>query len=451
MMDQSTEMGGFKRFFSLFFPVLLIAFSGSLSFLVEKILFGSFSTSVMEAAIAVANIGQVFQLSTVAIAMMSLVFAGQRLGAQDGQSLGPCIWQYIWFALLSTLIVVPIGSLYGMYYLKGTLFHNIVKPYLHLILLINGLYPLGAALSCFYIAQEKTKLVLFSSICTQLLKILFAYLLIPAFAHINPVWGLYGGVISTFLSQVFFIVVLLIGFLSAKNAAQYDTRQFRLQWNLFWKCIHPGLLRAFSRISTTICWASIAYLMVSKTETHILMYSTGAVVFLFLPFLGDALCQTQIVMVAHLLGAKREAALRAAFRPGTICAYICMGIVAIPLLVMPHVTFAHLFPKISMGSWAIRSLFAGVWVSFACFTWSYVPIGYILAFKDMLFSVFMGLFGWLNGFVLMYVLIEKVQIAPQYFWLALSLTLGSNGLMYYLRAKWLCARAVFDVSPIQRA
>lgn len=440
MTDQAGKMGKFREFLFLFFPVLLVAFSSSLYLIVEKILLGISSVLAMQAAVAVAYIGQIFQLSTVAIAMMSQVFIGQRYGEQNWKAMGPCVWQYIWFSIFSTCIVFPIGSFYGSIYLKGTAFQEIATPYLYSVLLINFLYPLGTALSCFYIAQGKTALVVVSSISSQLLKVSLAYLLIPTLAQKNPLWGLYGGVVSTFLAQALFVLALFFVFINAKYAERCDSRNCRFRLRLFWSCIHPGLLRGSNKILNTLCWASIAHLMVSKTQTHAIVFSIGGVLFLFLPFLGDAICQAQTVIVSRLVGAKSFFSLFEAWGPGFICSTICIAIFGIPLLLFPELTFEKLFPKISIDLEYIPPIFAGIWVSFAFFTWTYVPLGYILAFKDMLFSAFMGVFGWFNGYLYMYFMVEKIEVNPKYFWIVLSLMQGTNALIYFFRAKKLCTR-----------
>lgn len=435
------KTGKKKEFLTLFFPVLIIAFSSSLYLIVEKILFGVFSTLAMEAAVSVAYIGQIFQLSTVAIAMMAQVFIGQQYGEKKWKAMGPCVWQYIWFSLLSTVIVFPIGAVYGTAYLKGMPFQELATPYLNWVLLTNFLYPLGTALCCFYIAQGKTRLVLFSSISAQAMKVVLGYLLIPTFANINPLWGLYGGVLSTILAQSLFVLVLFGVFINAKHAKLCDSRRWMFRLKLFWSCVNPGLLRATNRILNTLCWTTITHMMITKTEIHLLVFSIGGVIFLFLPFLSDAICQVQTVIVSRLVGAKQYANLLGAFRIGFVCTSICIGIFGIPLLLFPETTFEILFPKISLELQQIRPVFIGIWASFAFSTLLFVPLGYILAFKDMFFSAFMGIFAWFNGYLYMYMMIEKIAIDPKYFWIVLSVMHGSNFLLYFYRAKWLCARA----------
>jgi Na+-driven multidrug efflux pump len=188
--------------------------------------------------------------------------------------------------------------------------------------------------------------------------------------------------------------------------------------------------------------------MISKTETHIAAFSVGAVIFSFLPFLSDAVCQTQTVIISQLLGAKKYFDLFKALIPGTLWTSVAIALFAIPFLLFPQFTFEYLFPTISLPAQTVRMVFLGLWLSFAFFTLLYVPLGYILAFKDMYFSAFMGCFGWLNGFLLMYYFLNIAHIAPQHFWLALSVMHGSSALIYFLRAFWLCQRATKRYLPV---
>jgi len=108
------------------------------------------------------DICRIFQVSCTLLAMMAQVFVGRLYGAQDWKAIGPTVWQFIWFSLLSMIVTVPASLIYGKYYLQGTSFEALATPYFHFIIGINFLYPLGAALSCFYLGRGKTKMVVFA-------------------------------------------------------------------------------------------------------------------------------------------------------------------------------------------------------------------------------------------------------------------------------------------------
>ncbi len=59
----------------------------------------------------------------------------------------------------------------------------------------------------------------------------------------------------------------------------------------------------------------------------------------------------------------------------------------------------------------------------------------------MNFSVLMGLFSWINGFVWMYWVIDIMQLDENLFWLMLGVTHLVNGAGYFWRAKILTKNA----------
>lgn len=441
-----SSTGSLKELFLLFSPLLLIAFLNYLVLFVEELFLVRFSTKAMEAAISATYARQIFQISFVSLAMMSQVYVGRCYGAQDWKEIGPVIWQFIWFSLFSLFISIPFSLAYGQYYFQGTGLEEIGLPYFYFLASINFLFPLGAVLSCFFIGRGKTRLVLIITIGFQFLKILLSYLLIFGIKSWLPSMGLMGIAFATLISQGGFCLLLLCVFLNKKNNEIFHTRRWKFKLRLFWESIHPGLLRALNRILTAFSWASIAHLMSSKGGDYLLILSIGGTLFLFLPFLGDALCQANTTVVSNLLGAKKHLLLDKAFRTGTILALFAIILVGIPLVFYSSFTFHYLFPLAAFDDVVIHRVFFGVWISFAFFTLSYVPISFILAFKDTKFSLFMGALSWINGYLLMYIVIEKGHIAADQFWLYLAIMHGSSALLYLWRMQWLKSQVVLTTN-----
>jgi Na+-driven multidrug efflux pump len=152
--------------------------------------------------------------------------------------------------------------------------------------------------------------------------------------------------------------------------------------------------------------------------------------------------------VSQILGAQKFSYLSKALRSGALLASIMIVIVGIPLLCFPHVTFNWLFPTIDVGSMNIQKIFTGIWLSFTFFTFGYLPISYILAFKDTKFSLFMGFIGWINGFLFMYFMMNKVAIQADLFWTVLSIMHFSSLVLYWLRMRFLQSQAIASLIPV---
>lgn len=429
--------GGLRELVLLFLPILGITFSNFLFVLIEKVLLARISESDFNAAVNAAYAWQIFQGSTVSLALMAQVFAGRYWGAKDLKSIGPCIWQFIWFSLFSNCVTIPVGILYGTFYFHNTEIEGKVMSYYTFLLCLNFLFPLAASLISFYIAQGKVRLVFCSTIATQLIKVCLAYVLILGWEGILSPLGLTGGVISTLVSQGGLCLILLAVFLNRKNQALFNSHCWHFDFKSFWRYINPGLMRAICRILTFLCWATVAHLMTARGGDYLLVLSVGGTIFLFLPFVTDALFQAQTSVAAHILGSGNRHLLQKAFRSGTALVLILSGIFAIPFLLFPLATFATLFPEIYFDDVIVKKVFLGVWVSFAFFSFVFIPVSHILVLDDARFTLIMGLINWINGYAFMYFAIEGWKISAEDFWIALSVMHGTNALLYYLRVRWL--------------
>ncbi|MBA3958014.1 MAG: hypothetical protein H0X51_06445 [Parachlamydiaceae bacterium] len=437
--------GSYRELLKLFFPILAMTFSNGLFLLVEKLLLARYSIEAMEVAVNAAYASQITQAACIALVMMAQVYVGRWVGAGELHRIGHAIWQLIWFSFLSMLVTVPFNIIYGYFYFRDTAIASNVMPYYYCLVAMNFLFPLAATLSSFYLGQGKTRFVLWATIIAQGIKLIFAYILILGWGKI-PAYGLMGGVISTFIAQAGFCIVLFCVFLNKKHSLLYNTHEWKFDLKLFKECIHPGFLRAMNRILSTTCWASIAHLMSSKGGDSLLILSLGGSLSLFLPFLSDAICQAQATIVSNILGAKNYQFLGKAFNSGLVLVLVAVGLMGIPLLFFPEHLLYYLFPTVVLDKATTYIVFFGVWASFAFFTFSFLPISYILAFKDTKFSLFMGFVNWINGFALMYVAIDIVQIEARHFWLVLSIMHATNALCYLLRMRWLQSKLFVQLS-----
>ncbi len=407
----------------------------------EKFFFSHLAPEAMEAAVNVTYVCRIFQLPCVLLAMMAQVCVGRLHGAKQLESVGSVIWQFIWFSLLSMLITLPVGLVYGKLYFQKTAIADIALPYYNFLIALNFLYPLGAALSCFYLGRGRTRLIVCARLVSEIVTVLIAYVLIFGKAGM-PKLGLIGGAIGMLIGQGSLCLVLLAIFLHPWHARSYGSWHWRFQPKLFWESIQPGLLRGLSALINTLCWTSTVYLMTAKGGNHILVLSMGGSLFLFLSCLGDALCQSMTTIMSQIIGSKQYQLLRKAFRSGIILTFTLTLLVGVFLITFACPLFHLFFPETLLNDASIRKIFIGVWLCAVGYMLIFVPISYILAVKDMKFSLFMGLFAWFNGFLLLYMSIQKIGIAPDQFWAVASITHFSSVALYVWRVKKLTSRLI---------
>lgn len=429
--------GGFKEYFKLFLPILLMTFSNYLSLFLEKLMLTHYSIKAMEAAIYTAYLCQIFQISCIALAMMAQVLVGRWMGEKNYKIIGPGIWQFIWFSFFSLLITIPLNFLYGEFYFRNNELRELATPYFYFFVFANFIYPLNTSLACFYLGQGKSLLIFFGSLFSQCLKLILTYFLIFGFYNIIPSLGLLGAALSTFIAQISFCCLLFYFFLKKEQAAFFNTRDWFFRPSLFFSYTRPGALRALNRILTTTSWAAIVILLNSKGSEYSLCLALGGILFHFLSLFGEAICQTQVTIVSNLLGSMQYHLLNKALKHCNLLALVLILILSLPFVFFPLQTFQLLFEEVELAETSIRHLFFGVWASFSIFIFSFIPVSYVLAFKDMSFSLFMGFFNWINGYALMYVFIRFFDLPADQFWLSLVLLHGSNGLIYLFRARHL--------------
>jgi len=386
----------------------------------------------MEAAVNVTYICRIFQFPCILLAMMAQVYVGRAYGAQEWKSIGPIVWQFIWFSILSMFITVPGCLIYGHYYLGDTAIELAAKPYFHALVAMNFIFPLGAALSCFFIGRGYTQWVLLCKLGSELLTFILAYFLILGNSWI-PTLGLKGGAISLFIGNAGFCLFLLVHFLHQRNNDEYNTRAWRFKPKLFWESIQPGLLRGLGAVVNFASWSATALLMTVRGGDYGLVLSIGGSIFLFLSCFGEALCQSMTTTLSQIIGAKKYELVLKAFRSGIMLALMLIVLIGIPFLFFSTQLCQFIFPTILIDG--IQKIFFGLWVSLTFFIIGYIPIGFVLSLKDTKFILFMGITHWFYGYGLMYAAIAMVGIAAQDFWLVLSIMHCITLLIYSLRAR----------------
>jgi MATE family multidrug resistance protein len=432
----------------LFLPIALMLFSSYLFLFMEKVLLAQYSAPAMQAAVNATYAINVTQLPCIAIASMAQVYVGQWKGAQNWNAIGQGVWQFIWFAVLSMGLTVPFNILFGSYYFQDTTVEDIVWPYFYLLTFISFLFPLGTVLTSYYLGLGKTRLVLFTSIISQIIKLGVTYLLIFGWGSIIPGLGLMGGAIGTLIAQGLYCLILFLPFIYSKNANAYATRSWRLQPRLFLSCTYPGIVRSIGRLSMLLSWASISRLMAAKGGNYLLILSIGGSLFLFLPFLSDAICQALVTLLSNNIGAKNYHKLKGILQTGLVFLGLILAILAIPFLLFPSTTYHYFFPTIPLSEESIRLAFLGIWTSFVFFALCNLPLSYILAMKDTRSLMFMGLFNWINGYLFMYLAIEYFHLPADYFWLALTFMHLTIYLFYQWRSYRLNAKLLEEAQAL---
>jgi MATE family multidrug resistance protein len=343
------------------------------------------------------------------------------------------------------LLTVPLSAGAAKFFIHGTEIDTLGYPYFLLLSSVNFLFPLGSALSCFFLGRGKTKFILIAIILSCLLNLVLDRIFILGFPPFFPKMGLMGAGISTLISQGLLCLTLLMVFLRKPNKEKFGTTNWTFRPSLFWHYIQPGILRGIGRIALLVTWTFTAHVMTSKGGDYLLVLSIGGTLSLFLAFLGDGLCQAMVTILSNLMGAGQNNYLKKTLQSSWIFLFFVGIIFAFPLLLYPDYTLTLLLKDASdkINGELLRFTLAWIWLQMVAYMVSSIFLSIILVRKDTFFLFFMGCCNWLLLLLPVYVFVNKYGVSPDKFWLINALGAFVAAGIFFLRIqqkKWISLR-----------
>ena len=156
-------------------PLMLFLFCDTLTTFTERIFLSHLSTDGVPGSLNATYLASIFQNPCIAIAAMGQVFVGLYQGSGELKRIGPCVWQLIWFSLLSLVITFPLSIWASHFYFKDTLIYQAGTEYFSILAVGNFLFPLSIALSSFYIGRGKTLFVTLTMLTSYALNLTLSW------------------------------------------------------------------------------------------------------------------------------------------------------------------------------------------------------------------------------------------------------------------------------------
>ena len=436
-MNQLTKypIAGVRELLALSFPLVLSAFSAALLCQCDRYFLSHYSLQEWEACSAATGLCFFYQMSLIMIATAAQVFIGQFQGAKKHHLIGPFTWQIIWFSLLSMLITYPL-SLISTLYVHGSEIQEPATLYFKYLSSVNFLYPLGAALSAFYIGRGKTRVILLVNLTIQSLNIGLDYLLIFGVQGWIPPMGIKGAAIATMISQSLLCIILLSMFLQKKHIPLYRTDQKGFNRHLLWEGLKTGIPRALARIMAVGSWLVASYLMVQKGGDYLLVLSFGGSIFLIFSFINEGMAQALITITSHILGANiKNTYYKKIVSASLIFLTVTVAILAIPLLGMQDTLISIFIDEpLSPESTALLKECC-IWVWVICVANGINRIGTSLntAARDTLYHAIWNSILWITLCIPVYIGIGQYGWSPSKFFLIDGINCILIGVVLILR------------------
>lgn len=410
--------GHLRTLWKICLPLMLSAFSGTLMMFFQRIILATYDTQAMLAATAVWSTIVLFLFSAMSIAMIAEVFVGQYNGAKKWEHVGKPVWQMIWFAILSSFVMIPVG-LFGHSLLIPQELAQAGAPYFKWMMIFSPFFPLTSALSAFFIGRGQVKTVTYSVIISNMLNLVLVYLLVFGVAGIIPPLGAKGAAIATGLSEASIAIGLFCIFLNANNRKRFHTHKFHFDKALFIKCIKISVPNTLGHAASTAAWALIMYMMAKRGLAHITVMSIGLSLWALFSFITEGLQKGVTAIAANYIGAKKQKQISEVLTTGLQLQFLLALVLAIPLVLFPHllVEFFLSSNDTTGNASALRELVETscrwLWLAYLFDGMAWVIDGVLTAAGDTRFIMFMHSIGtWLLCICPIYLFVVRMEGTP---------------------------------------
>jgi MATE family multidrug resistance protein len=283
--------GGGREVLTFAYPLILSQMTFTLQTFVNRLLLTWYAPEAVAAATASLFITQVGILVCIGTGEYTTTFIAQYLGAGRPDRIGPVMWQGIWFAVLSGLLLAALAPAAGALFAAAG--HSPAlradeTSYARILLVGSCPIILMPTLASFFSGRGATRVVLIGNVIASLANVLLDYLWI--FGRLGfPEGGVAGAALATVASNVLGAAFFFGSMLQRRFRAEFGTlRGFRLEPRLFLRLLRFGL-PAGSQFPLEVLAVAIFTLIVGRLGTDALA-ATGIAFSLnglvFLPMVG---------------------------------------------------------------------------------------------------------------------------------------------------------------------
>lgn len=436
--------GSFGELFSICLPLMLTAVSGSLMYFLDRVILARYSVDAMNAAVSGWMAFAVLQFAVYAVASITEVFVGQYNGAKRYRDLGAPVWQMLYFSLMSGIVFIPFAFVAGPWVIPSH-YESLGVPYFKWTMLLGMFFPMIGALSGFFVAQGKTKMVLLIAVVSNVLNIVLDYLLVFGVEGFVPFMGTKGAAVATGISQLLAVSAYLILFLKPLHRREHGTGDAHFRPSLFMRCLKVGVPAAIGHGLEILPWTLLLGLVASQGNIHMTVFVVCQSVFVLFVFVSEGLQKGVTAIVSNYVGKKELGMIPGVLRSGVKLCLLMAGIIFIPFWFYPDV-IVHTFLSEELGAYGFAELegifrisLMGVWAALAFDFFVWLLVGVIIGAGDTKFFMWMSsMSGWLFSMLPVWIGYHFFQAGPTYAPLIFWFSTSGTALCYYVRYRTGC-------------
>ena len=438
------DLTSFTHVLRISVPLMLSALSGASMQFVDRLILSHYSLDSMNAAAGAGLPVFVFTLGAVGVAMIAEVFVGQHYGAKRYEQMGPAVWQMLWFSLMTICVFWSVGTA-GAGLCVPTAYWAEGIPYFRCLMWFGFLFPMQAALSGFFVGQNKVKLVTIVVVLGNVLNCILDYVMVLGITDYLAPMGTLGAAIATVLSQFAVVCVLFYYFFSKQYRQTAGTGKWQFNKKIYWECLQIGIPGALGHMIEMLAWLVLVHLLTAVGVLHITVYNIGLNFFILFVFSYEGLNKGVTVLSANLIGANKVDKLRKLLFSALKVHGLLALIFAVPFLVYPEYLASFFLNNLNESKGALNVAKSEVLrhsVSVLCAVWVYLLIdgivwvmaGLLTGGKDTKFVMLVNAVNaWFFSLLPIYIVVVKYNGAPSLVWWLASAYALMNLLCFWWR------------------
>lgn len=433
--------GSLRELWQISFPLMISLMSVSFMLFLDRLFLAHYSIDALNAAVNAAMLAQLLQFWCISTVSIAEVFVGQYNGAGQKDKLGEPVWQMVWLSLGTVFLFVPLGLFAGPYFFIQNSYFELEIEYFKWLMCFGSVAALSGALSAFYIGRGKVYFVTFVMVVANLLNIILDIILIFGVDPIIPSLGITGAAIATGAAQLFQAICLFLGFFRIKNRLLHGTSRWRVNRQMFGRCLKIGIPNALAQTLEILAWVIIFNMMTLLGPDYITVVAVSQSILLLFTFMTDGVSRGATTIASNLIGSRQLHLIQRLLNSGIkfylILFVLLSGILAYhpdPLIdwFLPEETF-NLHPSTRL---TLHSACFWVWLFFLFDGLSWLMVGLLTAAGDTRFILKVSGGGpWLLALLPIYFFVVRWEAPANITWMLIAFYAMTSSFLYLWRFK----------------
>lgn len=431
----SHPSGTIGEVWAMSWPLMITIASGSLMFFADRLYLAHYSVEAMN-ALAIGGIWSFFLLVIpFSVCEITEVFVGKYNGAQNKNLTARPVWQMLWLSFF----IAPFLVL-GSYMIAHGIFDpkSLQADYLTTFICFSPMQLAAIAISGFFIATGRVKVITYAHIAANILNVLLAPLFIFTFKL-----GIQGAAFASGISFLLLSTILALFFLSKKNRAEFKTDLFAFDYHFTKEMLSVALPSGLGRAVEVLAHCGFFTIMAASGFETLTAVTFVQSFYLLCCFVIDAISKGTTAIVSNLIGAKQEKSVLDVLRSACLLHAMVSIIIAlfgyfsIETVLQMTLTTQDMYLLYDKNFlWSVKV--AMCWMSLFFLLDGYVWIlgGHLTARSDTKFLLYASLAtNWLTYLLPIYLLATYVGIGSAGSWAIIAFNSFVLCIVYALRTK----------------